>query len=49
VRGTIVSILHNDETVTILDETKVGSSRWLYVKVNDGRTGWAAARFITIG
>jgi hypothetical protein len=49
VRGTIVSILHNDETVTILDETKVGSSRWLYVKVSDGRTGWAAARFITIG
>ena len=49
VKGTIVSILNNGDRVEILDETMVGSARWLYVEVDDGRTGWAAARYISVG
>ena len=49
VKGTIVSILNNGDRVKILDETMVGAARWLYVEVDDGRTGWAAARYISVG
>ena len=47
-RNTIVSILRNGDKVTVLDETKVGSATWYYLKVEDGRTGWAAARYVTL-
>jgi hypothetical protein len=47
-RSAIVSVLSNGDKVTVLDETTVGSTRWLYVRVDDGRTGWAAARYVTV-
>jgi hypothetical protein len=47
-RSMIVSVLSNGDEVTILDDTMVGQTKWLYVRVADGRTGWAAARYVTI-
>lgn len=47
-RSTIVSILRNGDAVGILDETLVGSATWYYLKLEDGRTGWAAARYVTL-
>lgn len=48
VRSAIISILNDGDRVTILDETTVGPTKWLYVNVEDGRTGWAAARYIIV-
>lgn len=45
-RSALVGILRNDEKVKVLDETTIGSTKWFYVTTADGRTGWAAARFI---
>jgi Bacterial SH3 domain/N-acetylmuramoyl-L-alanine amidase len=48
VQSTIISILRNGDKVDLLDETVVGSTKWLYVRAEDGQTGWAAARYVEI-
>jgi hypothetical protein len=47
VKSTIVSILKDRDEVTILDETMVGPTKWLYVRAKDGRTGWASGRYVS--
>ena len=47
-RSTIITILRDGQALDILDETMVSSAKWLYIRSEDGQTGWVAARYVEI-
>jgi hypothetical protein len=46
--STIITILRDGQALDILDETMVGSAKWLYVRSGNGQSGWVAARYVEI-